>query len=207
MSYLAIHSEIQSALNVPLNTAGGLALYGATTHTVPNRFTATHTDWGLGDFVKQVGEVNGVPPGNFLVVDTAGLNGASGYTEVTDATVRYNVAQSLDSGQRTQAQANMGLGTAATTAATAYATAAQGTKADSALQSYTESDPVASAALTTHGNLTTSAHGGLIAESAIDTDTALTANSNSRLPSQQAVKAYVDNYITGLQWKDRKSVV
>jgi hypothetical protein len=34
------------------------------------------------------------------------------------------------------------LGTAATTAATDYATAAQGAKADTALQSYTETDPV-----------------------------------------------------------------
>jgi hypothetical protein len=37
---------------------------------------------------------------------------------------------------------SLGLGTAATTDATAYATAAQGTKADTALQSYTETDPV-----------------------------------------------------------------
>jgi hypothetical protein len=37
---------------------------------------------------------------------------------------------------------SLGLGTAATTAATDYATAAQGAKADSALQSYTETDPV-----------------------------------------------------------------
>ncbi len=37
---------------------------------------------------------------------------------------------------------SLGLGTAATTASTDYATAAQGAKADSALQSYTETDPV-----------------------------------------------------------------
>ena len=37
---------------------------------------------------------------------------------------------------------NLGLGTAATTNATAYATAAQGALADSALQSFTETDPV-----------------------------------------------------------------
>lgn len=41
------------------------------------------------------------------------------------------------------------------------ATSAQGAKADSALQSYTETDPVASAALTTHAALTTAAHGGI----------------------------------------------
>lgn len=40
------------------------------------------------------------------------------------------------------ARTNLGLGTAATTASTDYATAAQGAKADTALQSYTETDPV-----------------------------------------------------------------
>ena len=43
------------------------------------------------------------------------------------------------------ARTNLGLGTAATTNSTAYATAAQGAKADSALQSFTETDPVFSA--------------------------------------------------------------
>jgi hypothetical protein len=40
------------------------------------------------------------------------------------------------------ARVNLGLGTAATTASTDYATAAQGALADSALQSFTETDPV-----------------------------------------------------------------
>jgi hypothetical protein len=45
----------------------------------------------------------------------------------------------------TAARTNLGLGTAATTASTDYATAAQGALADSALQSFTETDPVFSA--------------------------------------------------------------
>lgn len=40
------------------------------------------------------------------------------------------------------ARSFLGLGTAATTNATAYATAAQGAKADTALQSFTETDPI-----------------------------------------------------------------
>jgi len=44
-----------------------------------------------------------------------------------------------------QARTNLGLGSAATTASTDYATAAQGALADSALQSYTETDPVVGA--------------------------------------------------------------
>jgi hypothetical protein len=42
----------------------------------------------------------------------------------------------------TTGRTSLGLGTAATTDATAYATAAQGALADTALQSYTETDPV-----------------------------------------------------------------
>jgi hypothetical protein len=54
------------------------------------------------------------------------------------------------------ARTNLGLGTAATTASTDYATAAQGALADSALQSFTETDPVytASSWYTTTNNAT-----------------------------------------------------
>lgn len=48
---------------------------------------------------------------------------------------------------------------------TFFATAAQGLLAASALQSFTETDPVASAALTTHAALSTTAHGGIVASS------------------------------------------
>jgi hypothetical protein len=45
--------------------------------------------------------------------------------------------------------------------------------------------------------------GALIKDGGIslDTDATLAANSNSRLPSQQAVKAYVDAKVAGLSWK------
>ncbi len=48
--------------------------------------------------------------------------------------------QSLTTTQKSNASANLGLGTAATTASSDYATAAQGTKADSALQTVAFSD-------------------------------------------------------------------
>jgi hypothetical protein len=54
------------------------------------------------------------------------------------------------------ARDNLGLGTASTNPATAFATAAQGLLADTALQS--ESDPVASSNLTAHIDDTTAAH-------------------------------------------------
>jgi hypothetical protein len=41
----------------------------------------------------------------------------------------------------------------------------------------------------------------VLADDVIDTDTALAANSNSKVPSQQAIKTYVDNASQGLTWK------
>ncbi|HXG79705.1 MAG TPA: DUF2793 domain-containing protein [Methyloceanibacter sp.] len=40
-----------------------------------------------------------------------------------------------------------------------------------------------------------------LASAAYDTDPTLAANSNTRLPTQAAVKGYVDNALTGLRWK------
>src|SRR5690349_18819919 len=41
----------------------------------------------------------------------------------------------------------------------------------------------------------------LFDSSALDTDGALGANSDSKLASQKAVKTYVDNAVQGLSWK------
>ena len=94
----------------------------------------------------------------------------------------------------------LGLGTAATTAATAYATSAQGTKADSAQQPPSEGafangdktklDAIeASADVTDATNV--AAAGALMDSDLIDEDT-MSTNSATRPPSQQSVKAYVD---------------
>lgn len=69
------------------------------------------------------------------------------------------------------------LGTAASHAASDFATAAQGTKADSAVQP---------------GDLGTSAALN------VDTDGAMTANSDTRVPSQKAVRTYLDARIAAL---------
>lgn len=71
------------------------------------------------------------------------------------------------------------LGTASSQSSTDFATAAQGTLAASALQSFTEEDPIASPALTTHAALSTTAHGGIVSSS----DSRL---SNARTPSTHA---------------------
>lgn len=46
-------------------------------------------------------------------------------------------------------------------------------------------------------NLTTA----MFATNVVDTDSTLAANSTTRLPTQSAVKSYVDNLLTGLSWK------
>lgn len=53
---------------------------------------------------------------------------------MADFTVSTDIDTLLQSASNSAARSNLGLGTAATTASTAYATAAQGTTADSSLQ-------------------------------------------------------------------------
>jgi len=53
---------------------------------------------------------------------------------MADLTVSTDIDTLLQSASNSAARSNLGLGTAATTASTAYATAAQGTTADSSLQ-------------------------------------------------------------------------
>ncbi len=48
--------------------------------------------------------------------------------------------------------------------------------------------------LTAHAALTTTAHGGVLSSAAIDTDPTLAADSDERLATQKAIKAYVDNF-------------
>lgn len=56
---------------------------------------------------------------------------------------------------------------------------------------------VIDASLNTISNITTA----MFAANVVDTDATLTANSNSRLPSQAAIKAYVDGKVSGVAWK------
>lgn len=77
-----------------------------------------------------------------------GLVAATGRTSLgvtatgSDTTYAYRANNLSDLANVATARSNLGLGTAATTNATDYATAAQGAKADTALQSFTETDPV-----------------------------------------------------------------
>lgn len=51
------------------------------------------------------------------------------------------------------------------------------------------------------GNAITNLEVADFATGVVDNDSALTANSASKLPTQSAVKGYVDNKVTGLAWK------
>jgi hypothetical protein len=87
---------------------------------------------------------------------TVATSGAYG-----DLSGRPSLATVATSGSYADLSSKPTLGTAAAQNSTVFATSTQGTKADSALQSFTETDPVASLALTNHAALTTTAHGGI----------------------------------------------
>jgi hypothetical protein len=91
--------------------------------------------------------------GNALLAGALYFNSSLGYMKVYTGSVwvdAYAAGTSFlakasnlsDLPSASTARTNLGLGTAATTNSTAYATAAQGAKADTALQSYTETDPI-----------------------------------------------------------------
>ena len=111
-----------------------------------------------------------------LVTFTTAAIGAVTWTTLTGKPTFSTVATS---GAYSDLTAKPTLGTAAASSSGAFATAAQGALAGSALQSFTETDPVASPALVTHAALLTTAHGGIVAGS----DSRLT---NSRTPTAHA---------------------
>jgi|GEM_PF-2557522 len=88
--------------------------------------SGTGAVWTIDDEAVTFAKMQHISQNHFLGRDNSG----SGDVEALSAT---------------QARDAMGLGTAATTDSTDYATAAQGALADTALQSYTETDPVVGA--------------------------------------------------------------
>jgi hypothetical protein len=128
--------------NPSVDNDGGALLTGALyfNTTVPEMRVYTGSAWvdfSAGAAVSSFNTRTGA-----VTLTSSDVTTALGYTpaDTTLAALRANNLSDLASAST--ARTNLGLGTAATTASTAYATAAQGVKADTALQSYTETDPV-----------------------------------------------------------------
>lgn len=122
---------------------------------------------------------------------TALADAAAAQATANAALVKANNLSDLTNAST--ARTNLGLGTAATQASTAFATAAQGTLADGAAQKSANLSDLANAS-TARTNLGL----GSVATLAADTDTTLAADSNSNVATQHAVKTYVDNLVTGV---------
>ena len=179
-----------------------------------------------------------------------------GKSSALDADVLHKSQNLADLPDKAQARTNLGLGNAALRDAGEFATAAQGAKADGALQasaigtaveahsanldwvstnltaagktllddtdasaqratlglaavaasgSYTDlsnTPPLGSAAVHNAGDFATAAQGAkadsALQSSVVDTDTTLSANSDSRVASQKAVKSYVDTHLSSV---------
>jgi hypothetical protein len=121
---------------------GGALLAGALyfNTTVPEMRVYTGSAWTDFSAGAAVSSFN-TRTGPVTLLDTD-VNTALGYTAANTSSVLAKSNNLSDLTSASTARTNLGLGTAATTASTAYATAAQGVKADTALQSYTETDPV-----------------------------------------------------------------
>jgi len=112
----------------------GVKLQNGTDFTASNGTSVVLTDAAVsGDFVE------------ILAFIPRGLS--DGYTKSEAETKFLDATSNLsDIGTPATARTNLGLGTAATTDSTAYATAAQGTKADSAVQNLSDLSITATAA-------------------------------------------------------------
>jgi len=63
------------------------------------------------------------------------------------------------------------------------------------------SDTLTNKSINASNNTITNLTTGMFAANVVDTDSALAANSATRIPAQSAVKSYVDNALSGLKWK------
>lgn len=137
--------------------------------------TVTDTTYTVGD--------GGLTQNNFTNADHTKLNGISASADVTDATTVTAAGALMDSEVTNLSQVKA-------FDSSDYATAAQGSKADSAQQPPTEG-AFANGDKTKLDAIANNANNYSISSDLLDEDNMAT-NSATKVPSQQSVKAYVD---------------
>jgi len=194
-NYLTISNQVITAGTVPISLGGT----GATTAS------GARTALGLGFFATRsialgLTSIGGFPPTAEFIRYVTFNDDQVSFNKI-DLNDQYNFENSLavslgGTGATTSsaARTNLGLGTAATTSATDYATAAQGTTADSALQDVVDdTTPQLGGDLDVNGNSIVSASNGNIAIT--PNGTGNVSLGNFTFDADQTVGAGQDNYV------------
>jgi len=173
-NYLTISNQVITAGTVPVSLGGTGATTASGARTALGLGTAATS--ATGDF-----EASGAVSTHAAV--TSSVHGISSFG-----------ATLVDDADAATARTTLGLGTAATTAASAYATAAQGTTADSALQDVVDdTTPQLGGDLDVNGNSIVSASNGNIAIT--PNGTGNVSLGNFTFDADQTVGAGQDNYV------------
>ena len=173
-NYLTISNQVITAGTVPISLGGTGATTDSGARTALGLGTAATS--ATGDF-----EASGAVSTHAAVTSSVHGISAFGATLVDDA-------------DAATARTTLGLGTAATTAASAYATAAQGTTADSALQDVVDdTTPQLGGDLDVNGNSIVSASNGNIAIT--PNGTGNVSLGNFTFDADQTVGAGQDDYV------------
>ena len=173
-NYLTISNQVITAGTVPVSLGGTGATTASGARTALGLGTAATS--ATGDF-----EASGAVSTHAAVTSSVHGISAFGATLVDDA-------------DAATARTTLGLGTAATTAASAYATAAQGTTADSALQDVVDdTTPQLGGDLDVNGNSIVSASNGNIAIT--PNGTGNVSLGNFTFDADQTVGAGQDDYV------------
>ena len=194
-NYLTISNQVITAGTVPVSLGGT----GATTAS------GARTALGLGFFATRsialgLTSIGGFPPTAEFIRYVTFNDDQVSFNKI-DLNDQYNFENSLavslgGTGATTSsaARTNLGLGTAATTSATDYATAAQGTTADSALQDVVDdTTPQLGGDLDVNGNSIVSASNGNIAITLNGTGNV--SLGNFTFDADQTVGVGQDNYV------------
>ena len=173
-NYLTISNQVITAGTVPISLGGTGATTDSGARTALGLGTAATS--ATGDF-----EASGAVSTHAAV--TSSVHGISSFG-----------ATLVDDADAATARTTLGLGTAATTAASAYATAAQGTTADSALQDVVDdTTPQLGGDLDVNGNSIVSASNGNIAIT--PNGTGNVSLGNFTFDADQTVGAGQDDYV------------